>query len=406
MSNVIDAGLFRETLGHYPTGVAVVTAIAADGQPAGMVVGTFSSVSLEPPLIAFFPARTSGSFQHLRTASAFCVNVLAADQEQLCRQLANGGAKKFDGVGWQPAPLGSPILDDAVSWLECTFEQIQEAGDHYIVLGRVQDLAVARPTLPLLFFQGGYGRFSTGSFVAAPDPDLIQAAQLAELIRAQVEQLSDELDVNCGVLVKIGWDVVQVLAADRKSIADAFPLGHRQPLVPPLGAAFLVNSTSAEIDAWLARAPDDDQARREIHRSRLEDVRDCGYTLLAADPELLQRQQTALSEFERSDRLPRHERAVTQAIAELADLYCPELQPGKHYDLESIVVPIPLEANLPPIAIRISAVPRSAPTAQVEAWIDRLKHVAVDAGAAMATGRATPAMSEKPDDQIGEHEDD
>src|SRR4051794_20153480 len=98
MSSPIDPARFRETLGHYPTGVAVVTAMAEDGDPAGMVVGTFSSVSLDPPLIAFFPARDSWSFGRLRTANAFCVNVLASDQEPLCRQLATGGAGKFDGV--------------------------------------------------------------------------------------------------------------------------------------------------------------------------------------------------------------------------------------------------------------------------------------------------------------------
>ena len=87
MSKVIDPALFRETLGHYPTGVAVVTAIAENGKPVGMVVGTFSSVSLDPPLIAFFPASTSNSFKQLRTASTFAVNVLAADQEPLCRRL-------------------------------------------------------------------------------------------------------------------------------------------------------------------------------------------------------------------------------------------------------------------------------------------------------------------------------
>ncbi len=90
-----------------------------------------------------------------------------------------------------------------MSWIECTFEDVRETGDHYIVLGRVHELAVARSTLPLLFFQGGYGRFSPGSFIATPDPDLIQAAQLAETIRSQVEDLSAELGVNCGVLVKI-----------------------------------------------------------------------------------------------------------------------------------------------------------------------------------------------------------
>ncbi len=161
MSKPIDAALFRETLGHYPTGVAVVTAVAEDGNPAGMVVGTFSSVPLDPPLIAFFPASNSRSFARLRTARRFCVNVLASDQEPLCRRLATGGAGKFDGVRWRLEPLGSPVLGGAVSWVECTFEDIREAGDHYIVLGLVHELAVERSTLPLLFFQGGYGRFST-----------------------------------------------------------------------------------------------------------------------------------------------------------------------------------------------------------------------------------------------------
>ena len=185
MAKDIDPGLFRETLGHYPTGVAVVTAIAPDGNPVGMVVGTFSSVSMDPPLIAFYPMSNSRSFAALRTATAFCINVLASDQEAFCRRFATAGENKFDGVEWRPAPLGSPILDGAVSWVECTFEDVREAGDHFIVLGRVQDLAVERSTLPLLFFQGGYGRFSPGSFVATPDPELIQAAQLAESMRSE-----------------------------------------------------------------------------------------------------------------------------------------------------------------------------------------------------------------------------
>src|SRR5206468_3353956 len=171
-------------IGHYPTGVAVVTASTPDGEPMGMVVGSFSAVSMDPPLIAFFPTIGSKSFAQLRAADSFCVNVLAADQEALCRRIATRTAGKFEGVDWQAAPLGSPILDGAVSWLECTFEDVREAGDHYIVLGRVRDFAVGRVTLPLLYFQGGYGRFSPGSFIAAPDPELIQAARLAEAMRS------------------------------------------------------------------------------------------------------------------------------------------------------------------------------------------------------------------------------
>lgn len=379
MSKAIDPALFRETLGHYPTGVAVVTAVAEDGTPAGMVVGTFSSVSLHPPLIAFFPATNSGSFAHLRTARTFCVNVLASDQEPLCRQLATGGAGKFDGVRWRPGPLGSPILEGAVSWIECTFEDIREAGDHYIVLGLVHELAVERSTLPLLFFQGGYGRFSPGSFIATPDPELIQAAQLAETIRSRVEVLSAEFAVNCSVVAKIRWDAVQVLAANQASIAEPFPLGHRQPLVPPFGAVFMANAPAAEVDEWLRRAPDDSQDRRDLNLAVLDNVRERGYSLLAAEPEALQRHQAVLTAFELSDRLPRQERVVRQVTSELADLFCPDLIPGRRYDLANIVVVVPTQAGQPPMALRMTGLPTSVPTEQIESWIDSLKRVAAAA---------------------------
>jgi flavin reductase (DIM6/NTAB) family NADH-FMN oxidoreductase RutF len=379
MSEAIDPTLFRETLGHYPTGVAVVTAVAEDGNPAGMVVGTFSSVSLDPPLIAFFPATSSGSFAHVRTAAAFCINVLASNQEALCRRLATGGAGKFDGVRWRSGPLGSPILEGAVSWIECTFEDIREAGDHLIVLGRVHEFAVERSTLPLLFFQGGYGRFSPGSFIATPDPELIQAAQLAETIRSQVEDLSAEFAVNCSVVAKIRWDAVQVLAANQASVAEPFPLGHRQPLVPPFGAVFMAGAPAAEIDEWLRRAPDDSQDRRDVNLALLDTVRERGYSLLAAGPEALRRHQAVLTEFEQSDRLPRQERVVRQVTSELGDLFCPDLVPGERYDLAYIVVGVPTPAGQPPMALRMTGLPPSVPAEQIESWIDRLKRVAAAA---------------------------
>lgn len=376
MVNGIDAALFRETLGHYPTGVAVVTAVVEDGRPVGMVVGTFSSVSLDPPLIAFLPTVSSRSFAELRTATAFCVNVLASDQELLCRQFATAGERKFDDVSWRPGPLGSPVLEGAVSWIECTFEDIREAGDHYIVLGLVHDLAVERSTLPLLFFQGGYGRFSPGSFIATPDPELIQAAQLAETIRTQVEELSAEFAVNCSVLVKIRWDAVQVLAANSSPIDEPFPLGHRQPLIPPFGAVFMVNGPEAEVEEWLSRAPDDNDERRALNRALLDRVRQRGYSLLTAKPEVVARHEAVLSEFELSDRLPRQERVVREATSELADFFCPELVPGERYDLANIVVLIATRPGLPAMALRTTGLPSNAPTEQIESWIQALQRVA------------------------------
>ena len=385
----IDATRFRETLGHYPTGVAVVTALSEDGL-AGMVVGTFSSVSLDPPLVAFFPTRSSGSFAHLRTAETFCVNVLASDQETLCRQLATGGADKFDGVRWRPGPLGSPILDDAVVWVECTYEDIREAGDHYIVLGRVHELAVERSTLPLLFFQGGYGKSSPGSFIATPDPELIQAARLAETIRSEVEELSAEFGVNCSVVAKIRWESVQLLAANRADVAETSPLGHRQPIIPPFGAVFMVSPPEEEVDEWLRRAPDDSQDRRNLNRALLEKVRDRGFSLLSATPEAIRHHRAVLSEFELSGGLAQQERMVRQVTTELADLFTPDLIPGERYDLASIVVLVPTPAGLPPIALRMTGLPTGAPTEQVESWIAGLKRIAAAAAAKTRTAVTGP----------------
>src|SRR5690606_23713940 len=172
MARLIDPATCREPRGPSPTGGAVITAIDEAGRPAGMVVGSFTSVSLDPPLVAYLPMRQSRTYARLRTSRHFCVNVLAADQQELCRTFASRTADKFAGVRWRPAPGGSPVRDGAVSWIECEVTQELDGGDHVIVLGRVRDLAVVRQALPLLFFQGGYGRFSLPSLTAPADPDL------------------------------------------------------------------------------------------------------------------------------------------------------------------------------------------------------------------------------------------
>lgn len=159
----IDSSTFRKVLGHYPTGVCVVTASQADGSPTGMVVGTFNSVSLDPPLVAFFPAKSSSSWSRIEAAGKFCVNVLASEQEALCRQISSPCAEKFSDVSHRTSANGSPIIDGVVAWIDCTLEKVIEAGDHYIVLGQVAALEVSnetRETKPLLFYRGDYGEFA------------------------------------------------------------------------------------------------------------------------------------------------------------------------------------------------------------------------------------------------------
>jgi flavin reductase (DIM6/NTAB) family NADH-FMN oxidoreductase RutF len=160
----INQAWFRRVLGHFPTGVVIVTAMSGE-MPAGLSVGSFMSVSLDPPLVAVLPARTSTSWPKIAAASSFCVNVLRDSHQDLCRRFAVSGGDKFAGVPWHPAPSGAPVLDGALAWIDCDHERSIDAGDHLIVLGRarVLDVDTRRSAAPLIFFQGGYGTFADGA---------------------------------------------------------------------------------------------------------------------------------------------------------------------------------------------------------------------------------------------------
>jgi 3-hydroxy-9,10-secoandrosta-1,3,5(10)-triene-9,17-dione monooxygenase reductase component len=155
---VIDSARFRQVLGYFPTGVTVVTAVD-DGVPVGLAVGSFCSASLDPPLVAFFPDKSSSSWPRIEASGSFCVNILGDDQEDVSRRFATKGADKFGGLGWRPSASGSPILADVTAWIDCDVHEVFDAGDHYCVLGLVTELEVAEGGTPLVFCRGGYGRF-------------------------------------------------------------------------------------------------------------------------------------------------------------------------------------------------------------------------------------------------------
>ncbi|HEY0487867.1 MAG TPA: flavin reductase family protein [Mycobacteriales bacterium] len=155
-----DQLLFRGVLGQFPTGVTVVTASTPDG-PVGLAVGSFTSVSLEPPLVGFLPAQTSSSWPLIEEAGAFCVNVLAEGQEDLARAFATPGADRFGDRVWTAAPhSGAPILDGVLAWIDCDVAGVNEAGDHHFVLGRVRALGATADGAPLVFFRGTYRALS------------------------------------------------------------------------------------------------------------------------------------------------------------------------------------------------------------------------------------------------------
>ncbi len=147
---------FRDVLGRFASGVTVVTALSS-GEPVGMTCQSFSSVSLDPPLVLFVPARTSRAWPLMQRAGRFCVNFLAADQAEVSNQMASRGNDKFAGVAWHPsAESGSPVLEGGLGHVDCAVHAVHEAGDHYVVIGRVLDLVEADAAEPLLFFRGKY----------------------------------------------------------------------------------------------------------------------------------------------------------------------------------------------------------------------------------------------------------
>jgi 3-hydroxy-9,10-secoandrosta-1,3,5(10)-triene-9,17-dione monooxygenase reductase component len=155
----LDEARFRTVLGHYPSGVAVVT-VAGPSGPLGFTCQSFMSVSLDPPLVAFAPSRSSKTWEAISGRGTFAVSILGEDQEDLSRVFAGKGCSKFSGVGWRPARSGAPLLDGAVAWVDCRVWSAIEAGDHWVVLGEVIDLGLGRGARPLVFFRGGYGGFS------------------------------------------------------------------------------------------------------------------------------------------------------------------------------------------------------------------------------------------------------
>ena len=134
-----DAATYRTVLGHFATGVVIVTALD-DNEPVGMACNSFTSVSLEPPLVLFCAAKASSTWPRLRTSGKWAANFLDEDAEEVCRLFAQKGADRFAHLRYGPGRTGSPILDDALAFVDCETIEEHDAGDHTVVIGRVLEL--------------------------------------------------------------------------------------------------------------------------------------------------------------------------------------------------------------------------------------------------------------------------
>lgn len=319
---MIDPDQFRQVLGHYPTGVVVVSGIDDGGLPQGMVIGSFASVSLDPPLVAYFPTKSSRTYERLRTSASFCVNVMAAGQEELCRHFTGPSKDKFADVSWRPAPSGAPILSEAVAWIDCEPHAVHDAGDHEIVLGRVTKLDVQNAQNPLLFFQGGYGRFSHRALVTA-EPDVIEAVGLAERGRDLLQNLANDLDVEVDVMARSGSEVVFVASAVPPGTAPRAALGTRVPLMAPLGELHLTGCPDEDFDAWAKASLMKDEAACDQQVTRAQQAVERGWSASLAGGRAENDLLSAVRQYSSGDLTPVQHRDVAARIAEATPFYPP-----------------------------------------------------------------------------------
>ena len=378
----VDPAAYRDVLGHYPTGVAVVTAFDGD-EPIGMVVGTFTSVSLDPPLVAFMPTTGSGTYARLATAESYCINVLAHDQLDVCRTMAVPSDDKFSQVAWQRSDYGAPSLDDAVAQIHCTPETQIEAGDHYIVLCRVQALEVNRAVTPLLFFQGGYGGFSPAGMAAKGDADLIAAIRLADTAKTRVERLAQRLQCEAAALVGVGPDELTTAFSAYGGYAEMIePLGERIPLIPPIGEAYVAGSAPEVVERWLAKVHPQDEELLGQYRARLAAVARDGFALSV----LGERQQheydafrAALREYGEGEVTPAREREFRQLLAQNRCFFEDvELVPDRTYTVGGIVAPVRNPEGDISMVLRVTQLPGKVTGEVVGNWIAAVKRAAAE----------------------------
>lgn len=370
---VIDPARFRQVLGHYPTGVAVITAIGAQGDPIGMTVGSFASVSLEPMLVSFMPMSSSRTFAALREADSFCVNVLAGDQESYARRFARFGTDRFDGVAWTPGRSGAPVLDGAIASIECTYEQIIPAGDHEIVLGAVTSLDITRPVSPLVFFQGGYGKFSMLSADDRSPAEIIESVRLAELFRGEMQQTADALGVECTAMTLVGSDLTVIASATAPGVEPQGRLGSRIPYMPPLGELYAALDAPLGAERWLGRSAaveGDDVVER--YRERLGRAREQGWSISYAgdypDVALVE----ALRDYSSGELTPVRMKEIGEVIRSASRYYEDrEIVDGESYDITSMVAPVTCRGRIR-FVLRLRQLPAGASAAQVREWIDAL----------------------------------
>ncbi|WP_053382376.1 flavin reductase family protein [Leucobacter celer] len=243
---------WRTVLGEYPTGVTAITSVDAAGDPVGMVVGTFTAISEDPPLIGFLPAANSRTFTDIRRNGTFCANVLGYEHEDLCRRFAARSEDRFDSEHWETSELGNHRLVDAVAWFEGRIVDVTEVGDHFFVVAEVTGLGVGDGSagLPLLFLKGGYGSFTVPS-LTFDVPGFSGQLRAAESVRDVVQELADETETECLLSTLVDDSVLVLTAANLLPIRPRNGIvGMNFPFAAPLAPALAAWTSAEGLKLW------------------------------------------------------------------------------------------------------------------------------------------------------------
>lgn len=367
----VDLDAYDDVMGHVPTGVVLLTAVAEDDTPLGMVLGSFALVSNDPPIVSFMPTKTSSSWAKMRSTTTFCVNILAADQAEICQKFSQKGIDdKFAGTPWERGPLGSPVLDGVIATVDCTVRTVIDGGDHDLVLADVIHARLCNDKLPLLYFQGGLGRFTTLSIVMGSGAEIIGAARAADIARPEIQQLATDLGAECTIMTRSGDAAVVVATAGGEDVAPASRIGARLPLVPPLGALMVSYAPAAEAERWLSRRHRADNYGADEYRRRLGEIRRNGWSIDIDDQYSEDSFYEAIDHAADGEITPSQFRALREMIATVStDHATTSLQDGEEYDVGGLMVPILDRDGQVDKVLRISQFTGAASAAQVREWI-------------------------------------
>lgn len=385
---------FRQVLGQYPTGVVVVTAMDPAGEPLGMTVGTFSSVSLDPPLVAFMPQKTSSSWAAIRAAGVrFCANILGDDQEDVCRQVATRKTDKLAGIHWRLSEGGSPIIEGSVAYVDCVIDAVHDAGDHEIVVGRVSDLDVVSSTNPLLFFRGGYGSFLPQS-LAAGDADLLEQLRLVDLARPHMEGLAARCDTEVTAISLVRDELVLTAAAGRAKTAQApTRVGQRVPFMPPLGGVFAAWGDSGLREKWISRLGSDVAPDQLLVQSQAPDrILERGYSIALGhtDGERLESLSTRVNLRDPAVSVD----ALRDVIRQVTVGYnSSDLDDRGEYELRSLSAPVFGPDGRVVLSLTLWGPPGRIPTAEINDYAQQL--IGTAAAATLAVGGVSARAREE-----------